>query len=319
MLTEQQKERLYKQQFRLVGRHSAVKVCFWTKECLRKGNKVCYKQLFYDIHTANCLEMSPAITCNQRCLHCWRDTSVFSPEWEGEADEPKEIIEGCIKERRQLLMGFKGFEQVDKTQWKNSLIPNHAAISLTGEPCLYPKLPQLIDSFFDNFNFRTVFLVTNGTVPEMLRKFGKKGCGKRQEGSKHFPTNIYLSLEAFDEGSHKRLNNPVTSNNWKRIQESMHYLNGIKDKTKTILRITAIKKMNLDKAKEFAKFVELMQPEHIEVKGYGWLGYSRRRLNEENVPEWDEIKEFSEKLGGLSGYKITNGHEPSKVVQLSER
>ena len=80
MLTESQKERLYNQQYRLVGNHSVVKICFWTKECLRKG-KVCYKQEFYGVNTANCLEMSPVITCNQRCLHCWRDTSVFSDKF----------------------------------------------------------------------------------------------------------------------------------------------------------------------------------------------------------------------------------------------
>ena len=45
MLTDLQKERLYKQQYRLVGNHSAVKVCFWTKECVREKNKVCYKNI----------------------------------------------------------------------------------------------------------------------------------------------------------------------------------------------------------------------------------------------------------------------------------
>ena len=97
MLTEVQKERLYKQQYRLVGNHSAVKICHWNKEMMRNKDRPCYKQHFYDVHTVNCLEMSPAITCNQRCLHCWRDTSVFSTSWEGPIDDPKEIIEGCIK------------------------------------------------------------------------------------------------------------------------------------------------------------------------------------------------------------------------------
>ena len=62
----------------------------WTKECLR-GGLSCYKNTFYGIDTAGCLEMSPALTCNQRCQHCWRDTSIFSNEWEGPVDEPDDI------------------------------------------------------------------------------------------------------------------------------------------------------------------------------------------------------------------------------------
>ncbi|MBU0457551.1 MAG: 4-demethylwyosine synthase TYW1 [Nanoarchaeota archaeon] len=310
MLTEQQKERLYKQQFRLVGSHSVVKICFWTKECVRNKGKVCYKQHFYGVNCGNCLEMSPVITCNQRCKHCWRDTSVFSSGWQGEADDPKEIIKGCIEARKKLLVGFKGNDKIDLEKFDNYLIPDHAAISLTGEPTFYPRLPELVDSFFDDFNFKTVFLVTNGTVPEMLKKFGKE--------SKRFPTNIYLSLEAYDEGSYKRFTCPVKEGLWNKVNESMKHLNTVKDKTRTILRITAIKGFNMNKAEKFVKFVELMQPEHIEVKGYGFLGYSRKRMKEENVPKWEEVQEFAENLSKRCGYKVTAKHEPSNVVQLSK-
>ncbi len=305
---------MYKQQYRLVGNHSAVKICFWTKECVRNKGKVCYKQHFYDVHCGKCLEMSPIITCNQRCLHCWRDTSIFSQGWDGgEADDPKEIIKGCIEQRKQLLVGFKGFDKVNLNKFEDYLIPDHAAISLTGEPCLYPKLPQLVDSFFDDFNFRTVFLVTNGTVPETLKKFGQE--------NKHFPTNIYLSLEAYDLDSHKRLNNPVigADETWDKVQESLRYLSTIKDKTRTILRITAINGHNLDKAKSFIKFIELMQPTHVEVKSYGFLGCSRFRLREDNVPTWEDVKEFAQKIAAYSGYEISAEDSSSNVVQLSRK
>ena len=311
MLTPQQQEKLYKQQYRLVGKHSAVKICFWTKESLRKKDKVCYKQHFYDVHCGKCLEMSPAIICNQRCLHCWRDTSVFAPQWSGEVEEPREIIKKAIEERKKLLMGFKGSSKTEVQYFQDCLIPDHAAISLTGEPTLYPKLPQLIDSFFDDFNFRTVFLVTNGTVPTMLKKLGKE--------SKHFPTNIYLSLEAYDLGSHQKLNNPVTKDTWENIQESMEYLSTLRDKTRTILRITAIKGYNMDKAKEFVPWIDLMQPTCIEVKGYSFLGYSRKRLKKENVPNWDEVKRFSEEIEKLTDYKFSGEQEASSVVQLSRK
>lgn len=312
MLTLHQKAKANLQQYRLVGRHSAVKICHWTKECIRKG-RVCYKQELYGIHTGNCLEMTPAITCNHRCLHCWRDTSLFSAKWEGEADEPKDIIKGCIDGRRELLIGFGGRENVKADKklqeaFTKYLIPDHAAISLTGEPCLYPKLPQLIDSFFDDFGFRSVFLVTNGTVPEMLKRIGTE--------SKHFPTNIYLSLQAFSLDSHKKLNHPVIVNTWEKMKESMKYLSTIKAQTTTVLRITAIKEENMNHAKEFLPFIQLMQPQFIEVKGYGFLGCSRKRLKEENVPNWDEVQVFAEEIAELSGYKVGVKHEESDIVRL---
>jgi len=143
----------------------------------------------------------------------------------------------------------------------------------------------------------------------MLKRFGKD--------SKHFPTNIYMSLEAFDLDSYQKFNNPVSLETWDKIQESMKYLSTVKDKCRTILRITAVKNFNMNRAKEFVKFIELMQPTHIEVKGYGFLGYSRKRLKEENVPTWDEVIEFSKKLTELTDYEITEEHEPSTVVQLT--
>jgi len=316
MLTKTQIEKLEKQQYRMVGSHSVVKICFWNKEVVRNKDKVCYKEHFYDVHCGNCLEMSPVITCNQRCLHCWRDTSVFSKGWEGGAEDPKEIIKGCIEARKKLLIGFKGFDKVDKLKFESYLVPDHAAISLTGEPTLYPKLPQMIDSFFEDYNFRTVFLVTNGTNSEMLKKIGIK--------NKHFPTNIFLSLESTDLENYKSFNFPVgdatdAKRLWDNIEESMRYLSTIKDKTKTILRITAIQKINMDQATEFVQHVKLMQPTHIETKGYSWLGHSRKRLKEENVPTWEEVQGFASELGELCGYEVTNVHEPSMIVQLRKK
>lgn len=45
---------LKKQQYGVVGRHSAVKVCEWTKKSLVTGNS-CYKQKFYGIQSHRCL------------------------------------------------------------------------------------------------------------------------------------------------------------------------------------------------------------------------------------------------------------------------
>ena len=48
MLTEKAKQELEKQQYRVVGDHSAVKICGWTKNMIR-GEGGCYKLKFYGI------------------------------------------------------------------------------------------------------------------------------------------------------------------------------------------------------------------------------------------------------------------------------
>ena len=73
MITNEKQKDLYKQGYRLVGHHSAIKVCAWTKKCIRDED-VCYKNTFYGINTHRCVQMTPALqVCTHRCEWCWRD------------------------------------------------------------------------------------------------------------------------------------------------------------------------------------------------------------------------------------------------------
>lgn len=305
---EKQEEKFIRQQYGKVGKGAAVKICSWTKRFLRKGD-CCYKHHFYGISTGKCLEMSPVLVCNQRCRHCWRDHSLFSNKVE-EADRSEEIIEGCIAARKKLLIGFKGSEKTDKKCFEECLKPKQAAISLSGEPCLYPKLPELIKKFYEK-GFESVFLVTNGTKPEMIEKIGKL---------EKPPTNIYLSVEAWDKESYKDFCKPFEEKQWEKIKETMEVLKKLKKegKIQTVLRITCIKSFNMDKAGEFKWMAEKMEPKFIECKGYMFLGQSRKRMEQENMPTHKEVKEFGEELARLTGYKMKGEQEESRVVLLGK-
>lgn len=300
MLEEWKIARMQKAQFRVIGNHSAVKICHWTKECLR-GHSPCYKNTFYGINTARCLEMSPALTCNQRCLHCWRDTSIFSREWNAPVDNPSEIINGCIKERKKLLIGFRGNKKTDQELLEQALEPSHVAISLTGEPCMYPRLPELIDEFFER-NFETVFLVSSGTVPEMLERLNS------------LPTNLYISLTASNPEMYKKLCLPVVRDGWQRVNTSLELMSSIH--TNTVLRLTLIKHLNTQNPMEFIPLIEKAKPAFIECKAYMHVGYSKERLKEENMPEMNEVRAFAKAVEGNSGYKIKNERVDSRVVLL---
>jgi len=115
MIPDKIKKILKKQHYSLVGKHSAVQVCRWTKKSLLDEG-VCYKEQFYGIKSHLCCQMSPAVMwCPNRCQHCWRAVELtIDSELKGKVDSPKEIIDGCIKAQRELLIGFKIDEKSKK-------------------------------------------------------------------------------------------------------------------------------------------------------------------------------------------------------------
>ena len=98
MLTETAKQELEKQQYRVIGSHSAVKICGWTKNMIR-GEGGCYKLKFYGIMSNQCMQMSTSISCANRCTFCWRGYKApVAKEWKWKVDDPEEIIEDSLIE-----------------------------------------------------------------------------------------------------------------------------------------------------------------------------------------------------------------------------
>ncbi|KYC54354.1 MAG: S-adenosyl-L-methionine-dependent tRNA 4-demethylwyosine synthase [Candidatus Methanofastidiosum methylothiophilum] len=157
---------LKRQKYKIVGAHSAVKICHWTKKSLIE-NRVCYKQKFYGIESHRCLQMTPSVAwCTHKCLFCWRPVE-YNEDTPYSYDVPEAIVEGCINAQRELLSGYHGFlEKVDINKLKEAENPTNVAISLAGEPTLYPDLSGLIEEFRKR-KFST-FLVTNGTTPDVF-------------------------------------------------------------------------------------------------------------------------------------------------------
>lgn len=279
--------------YAIVGRHSAVKPCFWLKKSL-KNEGFCYKQKFYGIQSHRCLQMTPALMCNQHCVYCWRPVELLRSveDW----DSPEFIVEESIKAQRKLLSGFWGNPDVDRKKLEEAQHPNQAAISLIGEPTLYPYLPELVEEFKKR-GF-TTFVVSNGTNPEMIEKVE--------------PTQLYVSLTAYSEDSHIRLNRPI-KNFWDRINQSLKILSE-KD-CRTVIRLTLIRGYNMYPEK-FAPLIEKASPMFVEAKAYMYLGYSRLRLPPDAMPEHKDVKAFAEELAKLIGYEVVNESQASRVVLL---
>jgi len=303
MLDKEVKKELEKQQYRVVGNHSVVKVCGWTKKSIR-GEGNCYKQKFYGIHSNQCLQMSTCLSCANRCIFCWRGhKEPVSAEWVGDIDEPKFIIEGCLKAQKDLLYGFGGLKKIDKQAYKESFNVKHAALSLTGEPIIYPKINELIRELHSRKI--STFLVTNAQYPEAIKKL--------------IPvTQLYLSLDAPNKELLKKIDVPLLKDYWERLEKSLEYLS--KRKERTCIRLSLIKEMNICCEKEYAMLIKKANPDFIECKGYMFVGSSRQRLSMENMPFHEDIVEFSKRLVEyLPYYEIVSEHIVSRAVLIANK
>ncbi len=302
MLSNEKIKDLEKQGYRMVGNHSGIKVCLWTKKAIRCQD-VCYKNTFYGIQSHRCVQMTPSLNfCNQRCSWCWRDIEFTKPKWSGKADNPKDIIDGCIAEQIKYLQGFGGSKDTDFKRFREALKPLHFAISLSGEPTLYPKLPELIKELKKR-NI-TSFLVTNGTNSEMLEKLIKQQ-----------PTQLYLTLPAPDEETYRRVCSPLVKDSWKKINQSLKLL---KKFNRSVIRLTLAKNINMIKPENYAELVD-NKADFVEAKAYMFVGYSRQRLTLKDMPRHHEIMKFARIIAKKAKLKIIDEKKESRVVLMMKK
>ncbi len=289
--------------YRFVGKykHSAVKVCHWTRKSLLNQG-VCYKQKFYGIESHRCLQLTPSLPfCDHKCVYCWRNIEVTSTSWVDGVDEPAEILDGAIQAQRVLLSGFKGNPNADRRKWEESRDPKNCAISLAGEPTFYPKLSGLIAEC--HRRGMTTFLVTNGMHPDRLADITE-------------PTQLYISVVAPDPKTYETVCQPQIPGGWEKLNKSLELMSSFG--CRKALRLTLVKGLNLKDPTGYAKLVEKAGPDFVEPKAYMFVGYSRTRLTMENMPSHEEVKEFAAELTRETGYKVTDESEPSRVVLLKK-
>ncbi len=295
---------LEKQQYGLVGAHSAAKICSWTKRSLLDRGE-CYKGKFYGIRSWLCCQMTPCVACTNMCVYCWREFAAGAAKnFEFEADEPEKIIDGCIKAQRKLLTGFGGNENVNRQKFLESNEPMHFAISLTGEPTMYPRINELIRKLHEKG--KTTFLVTNGMFPDVLERIEP-------------PTQAYISLDAPNKEIYGKIDNPIFPDYWGRLLRSLEAMRKLKKKTRTSVRITLVKGHNDCDFEGYSELIKVAEPLFLEVKAYMHVGSSRKRLKKENMPLHEEVAEFSKKLAGLIGYRTIDEQRESRVVLLMKK
>ena len=296
------RKKLAKQHYYVAGEHSAVKICTWLKKSLHDEG-FCYKQQFYGINSHRCLQCTPVVNwCTHNCLFCWRvgnfDASVKNLEFE----EPSKIIDEMIKGQRKLINGYPGSSKTNKVKFKEAQNPKHAAISLTGEPTLYPKLNELIKEFHKRE--MTTFLVTNGTNPDALKKL------------KELPTQLYVSVCAPDEETYTKTCAPQIKKGWDHLMETLDIMKKLK--TRKVMRLTLVKDLNMHSPEKYAELGVKAGVNFIEPKAFMQVGGTSARLKREQMPRFEEIKEFSQKIADRIGWKVIDEKEDSRVCLIAK-
>ncbi|ABM80957.1 4-demethylwyosine synthase TYW1 [Hyperthermus butylicus] len=301
---------LQKQGYIIIGRHSVYKKCHWTHAALVE-ERFCYKCRFYGIESHRCIQMSPsALWCWNACMHCWRLRPTDTMRWDDTkipwVDDPDLIVEGSIEAHREALMGYRGHPRMDermKKRLEEAMNPAHVAISLTGEPTLYPRLGELIKEYHKRG--LTTFLVTRGIRPDVLANLEEE------------PTQLYVSLEAWDKKSFNYFNKPLVPRGWELTLKTLELLPSFS--SMTVIRFTLVKSFNMhDEAlKAWAKLVEISQPTYIEFKSYMHVGAARQRLSASDMAKHLEVFMFAKKFADMTGYRIVSQQIESRVVLLS--
>jgi len=307
MLNRMLRASLTKQGYKLVGSHSGVKLCRWTKSMLR-GHGGCYKHAFYGIRSHRCMEATPSLACANKCVFCWRHHSnPVGRAWKWKMDEAPAIVEGFLEHHRRMIREYSGAPGVRPEFVTEGVNVAHCALSLVGEPIMYPQINALVQDLHQRRI--SSFLVTNAQFPDRIAQLSPV-------------TQLYVSVDAADPQSLKAVDRPLFADFWDRY---LACLSGLKEKKqRTVYRLTLVKGWNMEEAEKYAELVKLGEPDFIEIKGVTYCGGGgASSLTMANVPYHKDVVDFGHAIAestALNGtYALACEHAHSCCILLARK
>ena len=274
------RQNLTKQGYALIGTHSGVKLCRWTKSMLR-GRGGCYKHTFYNISSFQCMEMTPSLACANKCVFCWRHhTNPVTRAFTWKHDSPEFLVENGLAAHRNMMKQMKGVPGVLEDRLTEAMSVKHCALSLVGEPIIYPEISRFVNILHEKHI--SSFMVTNAQFPDQIRDLAPV-------------TQLYVSIDAGSKEALQKIDRPIFEDFWER------YLACIKEislkQQRTVFRLTLVNGYNVSDLDGYAKLVRMGNPDFIEVKGVTYCGASSASdLTMKNVPFHVEVVKFCQDL-----------------------
>lgn len=305
MVTPMQRKALVKEGYKIIGTHSAVKLCRWTKHQLR-GRGGCYKHTFYGITSYQCMETTPSLACANKCVFCWRHhKNPVGRVWRWKTDEAEVLVNGSIERHQNMIKELKGLPGLIQSRWEEAFTVRHCALSLVGEPIMYPH----INEFCRELHKRHIssFLVTNAQFPEKIAALEPI-------------TQLYVSVDAATKEALQAVDRPLFKDFWERFLACLEELK--RKGQRTVYRMTLVKSYNMDELDNYAELINIGKPDFIEVKAVTYCGKSDGSdLTMKNVPWHQEVRDFCAALcERVSGeYGLAAEHAHSTCVLLAKK
>ncbi|KAK9450871.1 uncharacterized protein V1518DRAFT_411917 [Limtongia smithiae] len=310
---------LTKQGYTIVGSHSGVKICRWTKSALR-GRGSCYKFAFYGIKSHLCMETTPSLSCSNKCVFCWRHgTNPVGTSWRWQVDPPEAILQGALEGHYKKIKQMRGIPGIQAARFAEAFTVRHCALSLVGEPIFYPHINEFVAMLHERHI--SSFLVCNAQHPQELKNLKQV-------------TQLYVSIDASDKDSLRRIDKPLHRDFWERFNECLDILK-TKSAQRTVFRLTLVKGFNAEEVLGYAKLVAQAMPCFIEVKGVTYCGSSsssgpaaafktKDSLTMANVPFYEEVRDFvtqlNKSLHDLNlDYDIAAEHAHSCCILIAQK
>ncbi|KAJ9669570.1 Fe-S oxidoreductase [Coniosporium apollinis] len=272
---------LTKQGYTIVGSHSGVKICRWTKSALR-GRGSCYKYSFYGIASHQCMETTPSLSCSNKCVFCWRHgTNPVGTTWRWKVDPPELIFSGVKEGHYRKIKMMRGVPGVRAERFQEAMTIRHCALSLVGEPIFYPHINEFTAML--HAERISTFLVCNAQHPDQLATLKPV-------------TQLYVSIDASNKDALRKIDRPLHRDFWERFLRCMDILREKRKEMRTVFRLTLVRGFNIDEeVTGYADLVERALPCFVEVKGVTFCGTSTSAaagLTMQNVPWWHEVRTF---------------------------
>eukprot|EP01068_Selenidium_serpulae_P009336 Selendium_serpulae@DN5206_c0_g1_i11.p1 len=225
-------------------------------------------------------------------------------------DAAEKIVEEGLAQHKQMIKELKGAAGVTPDRFSKALTVRHCALSLVGEPIMYPAINELLTKLHQ-LNIST-FVVTNGQFPDAIRSL--------------IPvTQLYVSIDAADKETLKKIDRPLHLDFWERYMESLDCLRS--KKQRTVYRLTLVRGKNMEQGVDgYARLIERGQPSFIEIKGVTYSGASKTSdITMKSVPWHSEVVQFAEELVAAlpkslaAQYEVAAVHEHSVSVLVADK
>lgn len=116
-------------------------------------------------------------------------------------DEPDVIVKGAMEGHYKMLKSMKGVPGVLPERFEEGMQIRHCALSLVGEPIMYPKINEFVSLLHEKRI--SSFLVTNAQFPEQIKSLVPV-------------TQLYVSIDSGTKEGLKKIDRPLFSDFWER-------------------------------------------------------------------------------------------------------